>query len=210
MIRCRMTYQKTEALRYTGNLDLQKIWERFLRRADLPVAYSQGFHPQPRIQQAAPLPLGFLSRAELADIYLDDDSLAPSDVVTALDAMPYPGIEICNVELVDLSLPSLASRVLSSEYLAEFFDPVDIDELTDRVTKLLAAPSLNRTRRDKAYDLRPLIESLEVMTSESGPALKMMLAARQSATGRPEEVLAALGFSPYDARYTRTRILLAD
>src|SRR3990172_977319 len=134
MIRCRMTYQKTEALRYTGNLDLQKIWERFLRRADLPVAYSQGFHPQPRIQQAAPLPLGFLSRAELADIYLDDDSLAPSDVV----------------------------------------------------------------------------ESLEVMTSESGPALKMMLAARQSATGRPEEVLAALGFSPFDARYTRTRIILAD
>src|SRR3989337_936583 len=110
MIRCRMTYQKTEALRYTGNLDLQKIWERFLRRADLPVAYSQGFHPQPRIQQAAPLPLGFLSRA-------------PSDVVAALDAMPYPGIEVRNVELVDISQPSLATRVLSSEYLAEFFDP---------------------------------------------------------------------------------------
>jgi radical SAM-linked protein len=210
MIRARILYQKTEPLRYTGNLDLQKIWERFLRRADLPVAYSQGFHPQPRIQQAVPLPLGFLSTAELTDIYLDDDNLAPSQVISCLETMPYPGIEITSVELVDLSLPSLTTRVRSSEYQAEFFDPVDAADLTTRITNVLAAPSLIRTRRDKEYDLRPLIESLEVIPSESGPGLKMTLAARQSATGRPEEVLAALGFGPYDARYTRTHILFSD
>ncbi|HWR65743.1 MAG TPA: TIGR03936 family radical SAM-associated protein [Bellilinea sp.] len=210
MIRCRILYQKTEPLRYTGNLDLQKIWERFLRRADLPVAYSQGFHPQPRIQQAVPLPLGFLSTGELTDIYLDDDNLAPAQVISSLEAMPYPGIEITKVEMVDLSQPSLATRVRFSEYRAEFFDPVDAAELTTRVTDVLAAPNLIRTRREKEYDLRPLIESLEVIPSDSGPTLKMTLAARQSATGRPEEVLSALGFGPYDARYTRTRILLAD
>jgi len=210
MIRCRILYQKTEPLRYTGNLDLQKIWERFLRRADLPVAYSQGFHPQPRIQQAVPLPLGFLSTAELTDIYLDDDTLVPAQVISSLEAMPYPGIEITQVEMVDLSLPSLATRVRSSEYQAEFFDPVDAAELTSRVTNVLAASTLMRTRRDKEYDLRPLIESLEVLPSDPGTALKMTLAARQSATGRPEEVSSALGYGPYDARYTRTRILLSD
>jgi radical SAM-linked protein len=210
MIRCRILYQKTEPLRYTGNLDLQKIWERFLRRADLPVAYSQGFHPQPRIQQAVPLPLGFLSTAELTDIYLDDDKLEPSQVISSLEAMPYPGIEITSAEMVDLGQPSLATRVRSSEYQAEFFDSVDAAELTARVTDVLAATSLIRTRRDKEYDLRPLIESLEVIPSESGPTLRMTLAARQSATGRPEEVLSALGFGPYDARYTRTYIILSD
>jgi len=209
MIRCRILYQKTEPLRYTGNLDLQKIWERFLRRADLPVAYSQGFHPQPRIQQAVPLPLGFLSIAELTDIFLDDNNLAPAQVVSSLEAMPYPGIEITSAELVDLSLPSLATRVRSSEYQAEFFDQVDAAELTTKVTNVLTAPILIRTRRDKEYDLRPLIESLVVFPSDSGPALKMTLAARQSATGRPEEVVSALGYGPYDARYTRTRILLS-
>lgn len=210
MIRCRILYQKTEPLRYTGNLDIQKIWERFLRRADLPVAYSQGFHPQPRIQQAVPLPLGFLSTAELTDIYLDDDSLVPENVISALQAMPYPGIEISSVERIDLSLPSLATRVCSSEYLAEFFDPVDSAELSAKVSALLGSASLIRTRRDKEYDLRRLIESLEVISINDAPALRMTLAARQSATGRPEEVLSALGFSPYDARYTRTRILLSD
>lgn len=210
MIRCRILYQKTEPLRYTGNLDLQKIWERFLRRADLPVAYSQGFHPQPRIQQAVPLPLGFLSTAELTDIYLDDDTLAPPQVISSLQGMPYPGIEITQVEMVDLTQPSLATRVRSSEYLAEFFDPVDTAELTAKVNDLLASSSLIRTRRDKEYDLRPLIESLEVIPAESGPTLKMTLAARQSATGRPEEVFSALGYGPYDARYTRTLIILSN
>ncbi len=210
MIRCRMTYQKTEPLRYTGNLDLQKIWERFLRRADLPVAYSQGFHPQPRIQQAAPLPLGFLATAELTDIYLDDDSLVTPAIISSLQAMPYPGIEITTVDLIDLSQPSLATRVLSSEYLAEFFDAIEAGELAARVAALLAASTLMRTRRDKAYDLRPLIETLEIVPSTDGPALKMVLAARAGATGRPEEVLAALGYDPFDARYTRTMIILSD
>jgi len=145
----------------------------------------------------------------LTDIYFDDDSLVPPKVISSLEAMPYPGIEVTAVELVDLSQPSLATRVQSSEYLAEFFDPVDAVRLTAKVTDLLAAPNLMRTRRDKEYDLRPLIESLEVVPSGGNPALKMVLSARQSATGRPEEVLSALGYGPYDARYTRTRILLS-
>lgn len=50
MKRIRIHYAKTEGLRYTSNLDMQKVWERALRRAGLPLYYSQGFHPQPRIQ----------------------------------------------------------------------------------------------------------------------------------------------------------------
>ncbi|MDP3186130.1 MAG: TIGR03936 family radical SAM-associated protein, partial [Anaerolineales bacterium] len=63
----RITFSKTGALRYTGHLDLQRIWERTARRAGLPLVYSQGFHPQPKIQIAAALPLGFSGRAELVD-----------------------------------------------------------------------------------------------------------------------------------------------
>jgi hypothetical protein len=58
MQRIRIQYAKTEPLRYTGNLDMHRIWERTLRRARLTIAYSQGFHPQPRLNQACPLPLG--------------------------------------------------------------------------------------------------------------------------------------------------------
>ena len=209
MMRCRITYRKTAPLRYTGNLDIQKIWERYLRRAGLPVAYSQGFHPQPRIQQACPLPLGFLSQAELADIYLDDDTLRPNDITRSLQAMPYPGIEIAAVEEIDLTEATLAGRVIATEYLAEWIDPVDIEPLRTAVASLLTAPQLLRSRRDRDYDLRPLIEALEVLPADSShnAMLRMQLSARQGATGRPEEVVAALGYAPYDARFTRTRIM---
>ncbi len=52
-MRLRITFSKQGALRYTGHLDLHKIWERTARRAGLPLAYSQGFHPHPQIQLAA-------------------------------------------------------------------------------------------------------------------------------------------------------------
>ena len=209
MMRCRITYRKTAPLRYTGNLDIQKIWERYLRRAGLPIAYSQGFHPQPRIQQACPLPLGFLSQAELADIYLDDDALRPNDITRSLQASPYPGIELAAVEEIDLTEATLAGRVIATEYLAEWIDPVDIEPLKTVVASLLTAPQLMRTRRDRDYDLRPLIEALDVLPADAtrNVALRMQLSARQGATGRPEEVVSALGYAPFDVRYTRTRIM---
>ena len=66
--RYRIQYKKTFELRYTAVLDIHKIWERYLRRAKLHLTYSQGFHPQPKLAQAAPLPLGFLSTDEFIDV----------------------------------------------------------------------------------------------------------------------------------------------
>ncbi len=209
MMRFRITYQKTEALRYTGNLDIQKIWERYLRRAGLPVAYSQGFHPQARIQQALPLPLGFLSLGEQVDIFLDVDQISSETIVNQLRAALYPGISILSIEPVDLALPALMTRVTAAEYHVEFFDPVDLAALDQHVSDLLEAPQIMRSRRDREYDLRPLVEDLRLdqVTEKDMPALFMRLAARQSATGRPEEVVAALGYDPFGARYIRTGLI---
>lgn len=209
MMRFRVTYQKTEPLRYTGNLDLQKIWERYLRRANLPVAYSQGFHPQPRIQQASPLPLGFLSMDEQVDFYLNTDQISPETVTAQLETSPYPGISILRVKSVELTRPALSTRVVSAEYRVEFLDQVDLAELNQRVNALTTSTHLVRSRRGKNYDLRPLIEVLFLAPDmDNGtPAVFMQLAARQSATGRPEEVISALGYDPFSARYIRTRLI---
>jgi len=209
MIRCRITYQKTESLRYTGNLDVQKIWERFVRRAGLPVAYSQGFHPQARIQQACPLPLGFLSIGEQLDLFLDDDNLTAPQIAAQLASAPYPGITITEIHLVDLISPSLASRLVSAEYRVEFLDPVILSDLHEKVVAILTAPQLLRSRRDKSYDLRPLIERLEI-EADGAPVLCMQLSARQSATGRPDEVVSSLGYDPFSARYTRTGLIFTS
>ena len=65
-MRARITFSKRGALRYIGHLDLQTLWERAARRAGLALAYSHGFHPQPKINFASALPLGFSSRAQIA------------------------------------------------------------------------------------------------------------------------------------------------
>lgn len=211
MMRFRITYQKTEELRYTGNLDLQKIWERYLRRANLPVAYSQGFHPQPRIQQACPLPLGFLALNEQIDIFIDSDQITAEMIVQHLQAAYYPGISIMAVDSVAVNEPALTTRVEAAEYRVEFLDQLDPAGLEQRVTDLLAATQLIRSRRGKEYDLRPLIEEMSVShsTEDDTIALSLRLAARQSATGRPEEVISALGYDPFTARYIRTNIFLS-
>src|SRR5512136_2650651 len=73
-MRLRITFSKTGALRYTGHLDLQTVWERTIRRAGLPLAYTHGFHPGPKIQIASALPLGFIGRLEIVDIWLQESS----------------------------------------------------------------------------------------------------------------------------------------
>lgn len=208
MERIRICYAKTEPLRYTSNLDVHKVWERLLRRARLPLAYSQGFHPQPRINQAAPLPLGFTSRVEMVDIWLEED--IPLDVVaqSLVKAAP-PGLELKNVSSVDLKAPVLQTAVRSSEYLVKLLEPIEPEVLQALIHTLISADKVVRERRGKTYNLRPLIEELNIESMNDGFAqLRMRLSARESATGRPDEVLLALGLDPFAARIERIELIL--
>jgi radical SAM-linked protein len=202
MQRIRIQYAKTEPLRYTGNLDIHKIWERTLRRARLPVAYSQGFHPQPRLNQACPLPLGITSQAEIIDVWLNIDS-APADLMPDLERALPPGIELKSIDVAELNAPALQTQTRSAVYSAELKIDISPEELSARIQQTLASPQLPRQRRGKTYDLRPLIEDLRLENSR----LVMQLAAREGATGRPEEVLDQLGLQPHQARLERTQLL---
>jgi radical SAM-linked protein len=202
MQRIRIQYAKTEPLRYTGNLDIHKIWERTLRRARLPVAYSQGFHPQPRLNQACPLPLGITSQAEIIDVWLNIDS-APADLMRNLERALPPGIELKSIDVAELNAPALQTQTRSAVYSAELKIDISPEELSARIQQTLASPQLPRQRRGKTYDLRPLIEDLRLENSR----LVMQLAAREGATGRPEEVLDQLGLQPHQARLERTQLL---
>jgi radical SAM-linked protein len=205
MIRFRLYYAKTEPLRYTSNLDMQKIWERTLRRAGLPIVYSQGFHPQPRLHQAAPLPLGITSDAEIIDAWLADD-ITISEIETALQNSLPPGIEIHKLEIVPLNSPNLQVCIESSDYIALLPNTTTPDELLSQVEVLLSATTLLRQRREKTYDLRPLILELKIHPVGGHPVLHMRLSARESATGRPDEVLHALGVDPLACKIHRVAL----
>ena len=201
----RITYKKKETLRYTSNLDVHKIWERSLRRSKLPLAYSEGFHPQPRIQQASPLPLGFLSNYEIIDIYLTEEFNA-SNLQENIQANLPKGFEIITLEAILEKEPALQVQVKAAEYKVEFLDPVSFSELTLKVKEILNQTAIMRVRRKKEYDLRPLI--LELTPSKNGEqnTLLIKLRSEQGATGRPEEVLSEMGYNLEDLRITRTMI----
>lgn len=207
-MRIRVTFSKTGPLKYVGNLDLHKIWERAARRAGLDLAYTKAFHPQARIQLASPLPLGFSSRCEVLDIRLNEDVDVP-DLAARLQAAMPAGIRLLHTEEVDPLAPALQAEVTAAEFevtLGGAFSRLDLNE---RIEELLANSSLPRERRGKQYDLRPLIEDLELLVDDgrSEPSLRMRLTAREGATGRPEEVLDALDIPGEDTQVERTRLI---
>lgn len=209
-MRARITFTKQGPLRYTGHLDLHRLWERAMRRAELPITYSQGFHPQPKISLAAALPLGFSSRGEVLDVRLNED-IPVEEISTRLKDNLPPDIQVLKVESVDERAPALQTQVLSATYEARLSEPIDPSELTRRIEEMMKAETLPRERRGKSYDLRPLIEMLSVVTEANGKVwMRMVLAAREGATGRPEEVLTALGIEPDTVRVERTRLIFQE
>jgi radical SAM-linked protein len=209
-MRVRITFAKQGSLRYIGHLDLHKIWERSIRRAKLPLSYSQGYHPQPKIHLAAALPLGFSSRAEVMDMWLNDDV---QDVTITLQPHVPPGLTIMDASQVDDREPSLQSQVIAAEYQVEITEAppsgeaVSASGLNEKVASVLETESIPRVRRKKPYDLRPLIEEL---TFQNDNIIFMRLTAREGATGRPEEVLDAMGIPLEDARIERTKLLFKE
>ena len=214
-MRLRITFAKQGALRYTGHLDLHKLWERAARRSELPLAYSQGFHPQPKISLAAALPLGFSSRAEVMDIRLNEE-LTLDEIDTRLKDNLPSGIQVLNIESVDERAPALQTQVVSAEYDVTLTEAVETSGLKRKVDETMNAKSLPRERRGKQYDLRPLIEELALTPRPSpsgrgdGVRVFMRLAAREGATGRPEEVLEVLGIPVETARVERTRLIFQN
>ena len=206
MQRIRIHYHKGEALQYIGNLDLHKVWERTFRRAQIPLAYSQGFHPQPRMHQACPLPLGFTSRVELLDFWCDSDE-ALDMIQSKLTQTVQPGIEIQSLSNIPLKYPALQTLVDSVAYKVLLDDSADLDQIHVRLDALKSAPQCLRERRGKTYDLLPLLLSLSFDSAK--PAhIFMRLLVRPGATGRPEEVLEELGINPFSVDVERVELNL--
>jgi radical SAM-linked protein len=201
-MRIRITFAKLGALRYTGHLDLHKLWERAARRAELPLAYSQGFHPQPKMNIASALPLGFSSRCEVLDMRLEHD-IPLEGLREKLQGTLPTGIQVMVVESVADSAPTLQTEVLSAEYEVVLTEASFSSEMKRQIESVMATESIIRTRHGKEYDLRPLIEELDVLNDR----IVMKLAAREGATGRPEEVLDVLGIAFEETRIERTRLI---
>ncbi len=212
--RLRITFRKGPEVRWIGHLDVARFWERAIRRADLPLLYTHGYHPQPRIQFASALPVGFTGREEIMDIWISPP-LPPEDVQKRLQAQCPPGFEVLHVQEVPLRAPSLQSRVREAEYevaLEKTFLPSDWQA---QLQEFWNATEVWREKRRKKkivrYNLRPLILELKITgESEEWVYLYVRVRSEEGATGRPDEILAALGWEDVPRRIERLRIIMAE
>lgn len=209
--RLRVTFTRGEELKYITHLDLMRFWERTLRRAGVPIAYTEGFSPHPQISLAAPLPVGTTSDQELMDVFLSE-RLAPREFIERVCSQLPAGALVRSVEEVGLGLPALQSEVRWADYEVDV-PAGEAPDAGDAVERFLAAESIpwehRREEKVRSYDLRALVQSIDVLRHEDGIVrLRMRLRNDQTGSGRPEQVVAALGFgSP--RRIHRTSLVVA-
>jgi radical SAM-linked protein len=211
--RLRLTYARGLPQRYVGHLDMLRFWERALRRARLPVAYSEGFTPHPQIALGPPLGVGMTGRAELIDVFLH--TRVPVDEARALIAAQMPaGVTIEGAKEVDLAAPALQAQVNAAEYRFLLTEGADLDAVVERIAYLLASSSLpwehQRDKETRRYDLRPLVLTLALdRDAEDGAAIQARLRAEERATARPDQVALALGVAENVRLIERTALILA-
>ena len=209
--RLRIHFTRDATLKYIGHLDMARTWQRIARRANLPLAYSEGFNPQPRLSFAAALPVGCTSDHEELDMVLSPPH-AIDDVKAQLDRALPPGMKVISIEEIALNAPALQMQLAAAEFEIAVEDEETIGLLPERVLQFLAATEVVRDRRGKVYNLRPLVQTLSIETAHSGrtAVLRARLQANAEGTGRPDELAAALGLDPATVKIKRTKLIFFD
>ena len=168
MQRLRVKFSRREEVKYISHLDIVRFWERALRRAAIPLAYSQGFTPHAQLSVAAPLAVGVTSKAELMDVWLRRWMPPQSFMMMVRSQLPR-GFEIFDVWEVGLNMPSLQSLVAFAEYRVEVESEKTVPDVGNSLCSLLQAKELpwhhSRGDREHFYDLRALIDNLWLIES---------------------------------------------
>ncbi len=212
MQRLRVRHSRGEEIKFISHLDMMRLWERALRRAGIPLAYSEGFSPHPRLSLAAPLPVGVTGEAELMDVFLTR-IVSPHWFTLAVGQQLPQGIEILGVYQVAPSMPSLQSQIRYAEYRVEVESEKRPEEIKLAISALLSVEHLpwhhQRDTVQRSYDLRALIDGLWFIDwREQQGTIGMRLCCDSHASGRPEQVISALGLSSYPSTIHRTRLIL--
>ncbi len=191
----RVRYTKRGRLRFSSSRDFQRALERALRRADVPMAFSAGFHPHPKISYANAASTGTASEAEYFEISVTE-RVDPESVRVALDEALPDGLDI--LEVVEAQAGALADRLEASEWVLEF-GGLPSNVLADAVGLLLARGHAEVTRMTKSgprtFDVRQAVVGAAVEPdAPSGPdcAILRLVVRHTTPAVRPDDILTAL------------------
>ena len=184
-IKFRLRYAKLGAMRYLSHLDMMRLMTRAIRRAGVPVTFSRGFNPRPRISILAPLPVGIEAENELMEMRLDEP-LSPDSIRDSLNDELVDGIEITDVEPADRPM----KPDFRADYEVELPDGLNVEraDLEAVMARGQVCVELKTAKGVKTVDLRPFLISLELFDG------KLRFAARVTpqGTARPDAVVKAV------------------
>jgi radical SAM-linked protein len=217
--RLRLIYEKGEPVKFISHQDEFRLWERTLRRADLPLLYKQGFNPQPHIVFASPLGVGITGVNEPIDITLSP-SLPLEEVCERITAKLPPGVYLHDIAELPLKAPALQGLLIGADYtILLYAEPDELARTTidAAIAQVLAQSEIWRERERKGesytYNLRPLIFELRYQgydAEKEEHRIFLRVQQRAGATGRPDEVVAALGLDNHARTLRRDRLYYAD
>ncbi|MBO5967712.1 MAG: DUF2344 domain-containing protein [Clostridia bacterium] len=186
----RLGFYKKGALQYISHLDLQRTFQRILSRAELPLWYTQGFNPHPKLVFGLPLPIGCESVCEMADIKLVRD-MPEEDILARLHKATVDDLDFFACYPAERKFADIDGA------LYEYNIDCDVDdEMLEKIDRVLSNSPLTVLKHtksgDKEVDIFPLIKSFELEKCEGGLKITALLAAGSNQNLSPEYLLEAL------------------
>ena len=192
----RLTYEVVGRMRFLSHKELMRAMVRAFRRARLPLAYSQGYHPHPRLSFGPPRSTGMAATNEQLDARLTEPR-EPAECTAALDRELPNGLRIVRAEELDPRAPSITASTRAGHYACAW--PAGAAPPTDSICRLLAQTEISCARTagggGREVNLRPGVYDIRWQP----PNVAMHLALSPGLHVRPQEVLAALSGWPDDA-----------
>lgn len=201
MQRLKFSFVRKENLKFISHLDIMRAFQRAIRRAGIPVSYSRGFNPQPRLSIALPLPLGVTSESEIAEVYLDQ-KISPASFADDLNRYLPEGISVFNAAAISPDAPPLMQGVDAALYrvilkggikIPEGFLAQVVEEVKSRDEIIVQRTGKKGTRK---INIRPYVYNIVVLKDKSGnESLEMFLQTGSRGGARPVEVVRLLARS---------------
>lgn len=212
-MKVRIKFAKSGAMRFIGHLDVMRYFQKAIRRADIDVAYSEGFSPHQIMSFAAPLGVGLTSNGEYLDVEVKSHAGA-KDMKRRLNDVMVEGMEILNVTMLKEDAKNAMASVAAAEYTVRFRQGYEPGfDWTGRLMEFYRSPSIIVAKKTKksetTLDLKPFIYRLSLQEGGEAPAVRMLVNASSSGNVKPglvmEAFLRANGeeLSPFALEITR-------
>ncbi|MEO1814093.1 MAG: TIGR03936 family radical SAM-associated protein [Acetobacterium sp.] len=200
MVKIQYQFTRSTPLRFLSHLDQQRLFQRAFRRAEIPVEYSQGFNPHPRMSFALAMSVGLTSDGEYGEVIVSED-IDVDTFISRMNKVLPNGLEIVVAKICGEGVGSLSAALSKSVYKIRIkvVPGTDLASLAEAIESYLARPQILIQKRNKKgkyveKDIRPFIESIAVFADPETDKvnIKMTLIYIEQQCVKPEQILESI------------------